>query len=366
MAEATEGRVRQKLLALGCAAIFAFGLAMGLAPPAASQQANLQTLLNRIERLQRELSTLQGDFYRGGPPPSRPGTRSAFTGNSANAAIVARMQVRLDEFETELRNFTGKIEEMNHNISQLNANVKKLVSDLEFRLGALEQGRKVPGATPTGAPPIGSPPLGPPPVGAAAPAVAPVTKSAIGGGVEVPAGSAKPGVLGSLPAGMANAPAPLVEKAGTQQAKAGKPSTQTAKALPKLLPPGTPEEKYKFARSLLIQSDFSNAERSLRAFVAAYPKHSLAGNAKYWLGETYYVRNDFGNAARTFAEGYQTYPKSAKAPDNLLKLGLSLIHLGKKRDACVTLSRLAKEFPKAPSNILRRTKQERKRNGCRR
>lgn len=340
MAEATEQRVREKLLALGCAAIFGIVLTMGLAPPAASQQSDLQSVLNRLERMQRELSTLQSDFYRGRPPSARSAPSSAFAGGSANTAIVARMQVRLDEFESELRNFTGKIEEMNHNINQLNANVKKQVSDLEFRLGVLEQGRKM--------------------AGVAASPGAPVTKAAIGGGPEVPAGSSQPGVLGTLPVGKAEAPG------GKKEAKAAKPSTQTAKAPPRLLPPGTPEEQYKFARSLLIQSDFSNAERSLRAFVTANPKHNLAGNAKYWLGETYYVRNDFGNAARTFAEGYQKYPNSAKAPDNLLKLGLSLVHLGKKRDACATFSRLVKEFPKAPSNILRRTKQERKRNGCRR
>lgn len=345
MAEATEVRVWQKLLPLGCAALFGIGLTIGLAMPAASQQAGLQSLLNRLDRIQRELSTLQRDFYRGRPPSARPAPSSAFAVGSAKAAIVARMQVRLDEFETELRNFTGKIEEMNHNINQISANMKKLVSDLEFRLGALEQGRKGGGA-PSGA--------------AALSSAVPVTKSAIGGGPEVTAGSGQPGVLGVLPAGEVGA------QGQTKRSGAAKPSTQTAKALPKPLPPGTPEEQYKFARSLLIQSDFSNAERSLRAFVSAHPKHSLAGNAKYWLGETYYVRNNFGNAARTFAEGYQTYPKSSKAPDNLLKLGLSLIHLGKKRKACATFARLAKEFPKAPSNILRRTKQERKRNGCRR
>ncbi len=349
MAEATEGWVRKKLLALGCAAIFGVVLTIGLTSPASSQQSDLRSVLNRLERMQRELSTLQSDFYRGRPPSARSAPSSAFAGGSADTAIVARMQVRLDEFESELRNFTGKIEEMNHNINQLNANLKKVVSDLEFRLSALEQGRKMAGG---------------PLAGVAASSGTPVTKAAIGGGPEVPAGSSQQGVLGTLPVGKAGAPGG--KEAGKKEAKAVKPSTQTAKVLPKLLPQGTPEEQYKFARSLLIQSDFTNAERSLRAFVAAFPKHNLAGNAKYWLGETYYVRNDFGNAARTFAEGYQKYPNSAKAPDNLLKLGLSLVHLGKKRDACATFSRLVKEFPKAPSNIRRRTKQERKRNGCRR
>ena len=31
-----------------------------------------------------------------------------------------------------------------------------------------------------------------------------------------------------------------------------------------------------------------------------------------------------------YLEGYQKYPKSEKAPDNLLKLGVSLVQIGEK------------------------------------
>ena len=68
------------------------------------------------------------------------------------------------------------------------------------------------------------------------------------------------------------------------------------------------------------------------------PQDYLAGNAQYWMGETYYVRGRYQDAAVTFAEGYQKYPTNSKAPDNLLKLGMSLGQLGKKADACVAFA----------------------------
>ncbi len=94
------------------------------------------------------------------------------------------------------------------------------------------------------------------------------------------------------------------------------------------------------------------------------PKDPLAGNAKYWLGETFYVRQDYQQAAVTFAEAYQEYPNSGKAPDNLLKLGMSLSALGSSSDACGTFAELLKRYPKAAATILRRAKQEQRRLAC--
>ncbi len=95
-----------------------------------------------------------------------------------------------------------------------------------------------------------------------------------------------------------------------------------------------------------------------------HPEDPLAGNAKYWLGETFYVRGDFRNAAVTFAEGFQRYPDSTKAPDNLLKLGMSLAQLEKKDDACGAFGELLKRYPDATASILQRATRERERLGC--
>ena len=86
----------------------------------------------------------------------------------------------------------------------------------------------------------------------------------------------------------------------------------------------------------------------MRNFIQAHPDHELSGNAQYWLGETYYVRKNYEDAVVAYLEGYQKYPKNQKAPDNLLKLGMSLANLGKKQEACATFTQLRQKFPKAP------------------
>ena len=98
------------------------------------------------------------------------------------------------------------------------------------------------------------------------------------------------------------------------------------------MPEGTPQQQYDYAFGLLRQANYAGAEEAFSAFLVENPDHTLAGNAKYWLGETYYVRGNYQQAAVTFAEGFESYPDNSKAPDNLLKLGMSLASLGSTQD----------------------------------
>ena len=130
------------------------------------------------------------------------------------------------------------------------------------------------------------------------------------------------------------------------------------------LPDGTPMERYDFARARLVQGDYAGAEQAFRAFLEAHPSDGLAGNAQYWLGETHYVRNEFEAATREFLNGYQRYPDSAKAPDFLLKLGMTLAALGQRAEACNTLEELADKFPLVSDDISRRSAAERASLSC--
>lgn len=127
---------------------------------------------------------------------------------------------------------------------------------------------------------------------------------------------------------------------------------------------GPAEALYEEAFSSIRNTQYDNAESKFSQFLNQYPKHPLAANARYWLGETYYVRADFKNAAKTFAQGYQDFPKSAKAADSLLKLGLSLAKLDKKEDACLSLRQLQQEFPAATGPLQRKAAQEIKALNC--
>jgi tol-pal system protein YbgF len=91
---------------------------------------------------------------------------------------------------------------------------------------------------------------------------------------------------------------------------------------------------------------------------------ALAGGAQYWIGESYYVRREYKSAADAFLRGYKKYKGSDKAPDTLLKLGMSLAELGQKDAACWTFSEVTAKYPNAPEHILDEAKGERKKTGC--
>jgi len=153
----------------------------------------------------------------------------------------------------------------------------------------------------------------------------------------------------------ANGPPPAAAGGGQTEANAA-PAAGAAAA--------TPNEQYEAAFALLRRADYPGAEQALRAFVTQHPKDPLAGNAQYWLGETFYVRKNWKDAAIAFAEGYQKYPKSSKAPDDLLKLAMSLGNMGQKANACTALGRLDHDFPQMPANVRGPATAEKRHLGC--
>ncbi len=319
-------RLRVAAAAVALAAALA-GVLPGDALAQGAGSPDVQSLINKIDRLQRDMNTLQRQVYRGAAPSSSSSGEGSAPALAAEPNLAAAMQVRLDEIETQMRAFTGRLEETNHAISELNKKLENLASDIEVRF-------RTAGAAPGAAAGAGS--ATPPPANAA-----PTSR----------------GVLGTIPLkdvdgkkGVASAP---LENAA--------PAQQTASVLPK----GTAQDQYRYATSFLAKSDWDGAERALKAFLDAHPKDELSGNAQYWLGESYYVRGDYNNAALAFAKGYKDYPKSAKGPDNLLKLGLSLSNLKKTQSACATFERMSKDFPGAPSSIKSRVAAERKKLRCR-
>lgn len=338
--------VRRVTLILATAAILAVA---GVASASAQDSANpdVQSLVDRLNRMQRDLDALQRQVYRGGPPPaaasSVPDSAGAGTGGpGAPPNLAADMQVRLDQMESEISTLTGQIQETNHAVAELQNKLKVLSSDIDLRFKALEA-HGTPGAP-----------------GTAAAGTAAGNGSA--GGPAVTPAPAPAGVLGTLSLNDLNksgkpAPAAALSKAAGEGAEG---AGQTAAVLPK----GTPAEQYRYATSLLAKSDWAGAAQALKAFLAAHPKDKLAGNAQYWLGETYYARGDYDSAALAFAKGYKDYPKSDKGPANLLKLGMSLANLKKTESACASFARIGEDFPNASAAIKAHVRAERKKLHC--
>jgi tol-pal system protein YbgF len=114
----------------------------------------------------------------------------------------------------------------------------------------------------------------------------------------------------------------------------------------------------------LTQNDYAGAEVAFRQLIESYPKDPLAADAQYWIGESFYRRGQYKAAADAFLSGYKKYKSGDKAPETLLKLGMSLAALGKKDAACSTFGELKTKFPKTPETVRDEVKAEQKKARC--
>ena len=88
------------------------------------------------------------------------------------------------------------------------------------------------------------------------------------------------------------------------------------------------------------------------------------GMPKGWqLGENFWWQRYF-NSEVAKIDGYQNYPKSDKAPDNLLKLGITMVQLGEKEQGCTMITGIKKQYPKASKSVLQKAQYEQKKFNC--
>ena len=132
---------------------------------------------------------------------------------------------------------------------------------------------------------------------------------------------------------------------------AGTVITEQAEQSKSLLPNKPASEQYEFAVSFMKIGDYETAEFALKEFIQKNKDHDLAGNAQYWYGETFRIRQLYSDAATAYLDGYQNYPKSKKAPDNLLKLGITMVQLGEKDQGCKMISALKTLSKKSPQAL---------------
>jgi tol-pal system protein YbgF len=342
---------RQSLLPRAC-----FGVALGLAvvAPTAPARSQDRLTLERLDRVERDLNMLQRQVYRGAPAPMMSGDPGGGAGG----------EVRMDRLEQQMRELTGRVEEFVNQIEQLRQRVEQINGDVETRFGQTPStsGSYAAATPPPPRPPrSGGPGRQPPaePPGSGPLALAPPAPPAGG-----PAGSLLPPDPGAPSSG----PTPIFNTLTPPGSPPAQPDLAGADVprppTERMLPSGSAGEQYNYAFGLLKQADYPAAEAALKSFVEQHPRDPMAGNAQYWLGETYYTRGRYIEAASAFAEGYKRYPKGSKAPDELLKLGMSLARANQKQNACVALAQLDHDFPSAGAAIKDRASAEKKRLGC--
>lgn len=287
--------------------LFVLILVVGpLMRPAWAQNAELRELTRRLQSIESAMQDVQREVFSLG------GGRSLSASGDAPRRGSGASEVRVSEIEGAMAELTAAVELIGRQVDVLENRFDKLVGDIDFRLSRIEQSLNALGAGTGGSP----------------------------------------------------APAAAAPTAGTQTPTAAPETVIETEDTGGVLPDGTPEERYAFARALLTRLNYDAAEAAFTEFLAEHGDHDLAGNAQYWLGETFYVRRNFSEAASAFIEGYQKFPEGSKAPDNLLKLGMSLGALDQKSDACATFAELLLRFEDADENLIRRANQEQARLNC--
>ena len=291
---------------------------------AEEEEIYLKSISDQIQVITKDLKTLEKAVYQ----KSDIASTSSIKSDGLNEDILTKHLLKLNEIEDQFRELTNKFEEVSFKLDKLSTRVTKIQSDTQLRFSDLESGSTTkPKKLQSNLP-----------------------------------GTSKPQDFGANPGyQMSNLP--------KQQTINSVESTQTVitqepEKKDSLLPDKPSEEQYEFAVSFMKIGDYETAEFALKEFIEKNKDHDLAGSAQYWYGETFRIRQLYSDAATAYLDGYQNYPKSKKAPDNLLKLGITMVQLGEKEQGCKMILGLKKEYPKASKSVLQKAQYEQKKFKC--
>ena len=316
--------VKFKLKNVFLSIVFVFSLSSIYAE---EDEIYLKAISDQIQVITKDLKTLEKAVYKQSDVVSlKP---SSSTGSDGlNEDIMTKHLLKLNEIEDQFRELTNKFEEVNFKLDKLSSRVTKIQSDTQLRFSDLEGNEN---------------------------------NSSNEKQVALP-GSSKPQDFGAAP-GYQTTNLPKEQSINSvesaQTVIAEEPEKRES-----LLPNKPAEEQYEFAVSFMKIGDYETAEFALREFIDKNKDHDLAGSAQYWYGETFRIRQLYSDAATAYLDGYQNYPKSKKAPDNLLKLGITMVQLGEKDQGCKMILGLKKEYPKANKSVLQKAQYEQKKFKC--
>ena len=272
---------------------------------AEEEEIYLKAISDQIQVITKDLKTLEKAVYQKSDVVLK--SSSSTNSDSLNEDIMTKHLLNLNDIEDQFRELTNKFEEVNFKLDKLSTRVSKIQSDTQLRFSDLETGK--------------------------------ITTSSEKQ-TYLP-GTTKPQDFGAAP-GYQTSNLPKEQSINSiESAKtviAEEPQQRES-----LLPNKPVEEQYEFAVSFMKIGDYETAEFALKEFIDKNKDHDLAGSAQYWYGETFRIRQLYSDAATAYLDGYQNYPKSKKAPDNLLKLGITMVQLGEKDQGCKMISGLQKE-----------------------
>ncbi|WP_332700564.1 tetratricopeptide repeat protein [Devosia sp.] len=291
----------------------------------------------------------------------------------AQAQDTAQLMVRIQQLEEQNRLLNGQIEGLTFQLTQMQEIVNRMAEDNEFRFQALEGG--APGKTDAATQPGGvtqpeALPQDPNAVPEVAPEAVPMTDIPEQGVQPLPGevefdptfddGSTAPtDTLGE-------SADPLVGTGaiGGVDLATGQPLNLSYD--PAAANTGKADADAQFAAGYdaLVKGDYAFAEEQFSQFIALYPDNAQATDAANLLGDALLHRSAYDEAAEVLLAAFQRAPENPRAPDLLLKLGMSLSGAGERETACRTFAEIDKRYTTLTPAFLTRLGEEKTRAEC--
>ncbi|SMQ73037.1 tol-pal system protein YbgF [Devosia lucknowensis] len=302
-----------------------------------------------------------------------PGELSGLTYNNDGGRILvaqadsAQLMVRIQQLEEQNRLLNGQIEGLTFQLTQLQEILNRFQEDAEFRFQQLEGGAG--GKTEAATQPGGvTQPEALPQDPATTEADVPLT--------DIPEQGVQP-----LPGEVEFDPTFTDGAAATDElGQSGDPLVGTGQSGGVDLITGQPldlsynpgassgdpdaDAQYRAGYEALVAGDYTFAEEQFAQFLELYPDNPQIMDASNWLGEAMIARGGYAEAADVLVDAYQKDPNHARAPDLLLKLGVSLAGVGERETACRTFSEVSTRYPDTIPAFQTRLAEEKAKAEC--
>jgi len=286
---------------------------------------------------------------------------------------------RITALEEQIRSLAGTVEELNFQILQMQEQMRKMQEDNEFRFQELEQKKTDAGiagedrvAKAAQAAPARQPAAGQAPVQSVeeiiieedAPDAARPTgepEKTFGTITFDEKGNVTGGSVGDQVTEDAVDAPTLLDPVLAKENPAASPDQTVVAALPTS---DNPDELYRNSYEFILSGDYGTAEAGFRNHITRFPDDAKTADAHFWLGESLLGQKKYRDAAEIFLAANKQYPSSKKAPDMLLKLGVSMAGLDQRDVACATFSEIGKRYPDIGGPLKERVKQEQALAAC--
>jgi tol-pal system protein YbgF len=253
------------------------------------------------------------------------------------------MLQQIEALQQEISSLHGDMEFQNHTLDQLKKRQRDLYTDIDQRLQGLERGGVADSEISTDISLLEITDDSVPPL---------QTLKPVAG--NIPVNSASQETKSTLQVEvLENTSTPMLRPAMEREVATVVPTATSASGSDTLTPidatveldPVQLRAQYQQAFKLLKKSQYEQAIKAFREFLLEHPQSEYSDNAQYWLGEAYYVTREFEQALIEYNNLVSNYPESKKLSHSLLKIGFCYYEMGSLDKSTTRLEELKQNYP---------------------